>query len=197
MKVKFKIEDIVKHKKEGISPNESKYYDKWKMLPENFHLEYGKNYNIYGIEYDENGNINFLIKDDTGVIYPKFFPSEFFDIIDNRLSKYFVGTKDITYPIKDINFPAFISYKEIVDRGFYYDDFLEFKNDSNEIFSKYKNLIDFEFFDENYPNSINIGLDWTMCPKCDFSWQPKKDSEILKCPKCNTLQNRVIAPAVP
>lgn len=192
MKVKFKIEDIVKHKEKGLLDNEIKYYDNWKILPENFHLTFNNNYNVYGIYYDEKGFVNFLILDDTGLIYPKFYPSEFFEVIDYRISKYFIGTSQKIFPLDDVENSTLVSYPEVVKSGFYYDDFLESKSLANETFVYYKKLIDLEFFDQSFDQSIKVDENWFQCPKCDFVWEIKiKISEVVACPNCSTYQNIV------
>lgn len=49
-------------------------------------LEVNKTYTVYGIEFWENHPWFYLRTDD--IEYPKPFSSIFFDIVDNRLSKY-------------------------------------------------------------------------------------------------------------
>lgn len=189
MKIKYKINDILVHRSIGLSPNEEAFYQSWSILPEKFHLTFDKTYNVYGIEYTNEGWINFMIKDDTGVTYPQFYPSEFFEIIDNRLSKFFVCTKERLFPIRNISIPSFISYKELVSRGFIYEDFLDGKSKANEIFTNYKEKIDKEYIDYNYPFANHLVDDWFLCYNCDESWEINDGFEMLKCPRCKRLQN--------
>lgn len=184
MRIRYKIKNIIEYKNSGLSFNEEKYYNRWSILPENFHLTYNKDYTVYGIEYLDEQEINFMIKDDTGVIYPKFFPSSFFEIIDSRLSRYFIGTSEKQYPIKDIKYPAFISYKEIVLNGFFYDDFIECKNEANQIFEKYKDLIDNEFPSSELKDAELIENNWVFCCNCDESFEVKYNNGIIICPNC-------------
>lgn len=190
MKVKYKIQDILQYKKKGLFPNEELYYSGWKVLPKKFHLTYGENYTVYGIEFTEKGFINLLIKDDTGVIYPKFYPLEFFEIIDSRISKYFTSKAENLSLIKNVKYPFLVSFREAVYNDYFFDDLLNSNKQAVEIFNKYKNMIDREYIDHKYPKGISLDYNWFSCYYCKESWEVKNDFEILECPNCKNLQNR-------
>ncbi len=189
MKVQYKIKDIQKRLKEGLTPNEKEYYDGWNILPDSFHLTYQKEYVVYGLDYSKEGYINFLIVDDTEVSYPKIYPSEFFEITNNRISEYWIGTEEKEFPIKNIKCPNLISFKEIVENEYFFEDILDCKNNTCEIFSKNKELMDNEFPDNNIKSAEIIDANWVFCGYCDESWEVKSKQGVIVCPKCGKRNN--------
>lgn len=183
MKVTYIIEDLKLRLKSGLSPNEKKYYERWSILPDKFYLTHGKSYTIYGIEFTKEGFSNFILIDDTEVTNLNFFPSEFFEIIDNRISKYWVGTQCSSYPLNDIIPPTTISFKEIETNEFFLGNLLNGESDSQQIFLKYKNMIENEFPDEDLKTAEVIGGNWVSCNYCGEVWEIKSNDGIIVCPK--------------
>lgn len=189
MKVKYKIKSITENIKKGLTPNEEIYYKRWSILPDKFHLTYKKEYNIYGIEYTSEGYINFLLVDDTETRFPKIYPSDFFEVIDDRLSKYWIGTNECYYPIKEKRIPSLISFKEIVEDKYFFENILDCKKYTCDIFRKYKKLMDIEFPDKFSPNATLISDIWVMCNFCDESWVVSSENGIIICPNCKKENN--------
>ncbi len=190
MKVKYKVQDIRRHKENGLLINEERYYNRWPILPEQFPLTYDKSYNVYGIDYSKEGFVNFLVEDDTGVIYPKFYPSDFFEIEDNRLSKFWVLDGDLIFPLSKIEYPVLISFKEMIENEYFFDEILDCKNNTCQIFKQYKELMDLEFANNSYPKSKSIGDNWFLCYKCDSAIEDCSNLEIIRCSNCQALQNK-------
>lgn len=188
MKVKYIVRDIELKLKTGLSPNEEKYYNGWSILPSKFHLTFEKGYVVYGIEFDKNGYINFLIVDDTEVDYPKSYPSEFFEIIDSKISKYW-GIKDKNFPIHPTAWPVLIFFKEAMDRYYFFDDLIECKNGAQELFLAYKKLMDLEFLDDKLKTAEALEMNWIVCAYCNEVWNNYSDNGILECPKCGKYNN--------
>jgi hypothetical protein len=175
-----------------LTPNQQNYYDGWHILPEEFHLVFNKEYHVYAIEYIEDAFEHFYVLDETGSIYPRSYPSDFFEIVDNKLSKYWNYKKGDTYPLKIINTHKLITFKEWREEEYFEYYMLENIGDSNAIFTKYKKLIDFEFQDTSYPFAERVESNWFLCStyNCDNSWEDNLEGEITICPKCYKLQNK-------
>lgn len=189
MKVTFIIEDIKLHLESGLTLNEMKYYERWSVLPDKFHLTFGKDYIVYGIEYVKDGSVNFLIVDDTEVYYPNIYPAEFFDIKDNRLSKHWYGCNGDCYPIKNITYPQIISFEELVKNKYFLNELLDCENNSQQIFLNYKKKIDNEFPDEDLKKAGYIEANWVECSYCGEIWENNSEDAIIICPKNNERNN--------
>lgn len=83
MKVKCKANNIKKIENTSIAAMLAKYIGR---SDGEVDLEVGKSYTVYGIEFWESHPWFYLRTDD--IEYPKPFSSVFFEIVDNRLSKY-------------------------------------------------------------------------------------------------------------
>lgn len=183
MKARYIVEDIKLRLKSGLSPNEKKYYERWSILPDKFYLTYGKSYIIYGIEFTKEGFSNFLLVDDTDVYYLNIYPSEFFEIIDTRISKYWVGTNCSNYPINDIIPPSTISFKEIVTNNYFLGSLLNGEYDSQQIFLEYKKNIECEFPCEDLKTAEIFGEKWVVCSYCGEIWECNSNDGIIICPR--------------
>lgn len=188
MKVKYIIKNITQHQKEGLTINEKRYYDGWSILPEEFAFTYGKEYIVYGVDYSAEGLVNLMLINDHGFAYPQFYPIEFFEIIDNRLSNCWINKVGNTYPMH-IKYPSLITFKEIIEDQFFFDKILDCRDNTCSIFQKYQKLMDNEFPDKNLQEGIAVGDNWVMCYNCDEAWQVNNDIGVIECPKCLTRQN--------
>lgn len=173
------------------NPERVKYKINWQISYDRFPLIIGKEYIVYAIEYTNKKKINFFLLGESGIIFPYNYPSEFFEITDNRLSKYWEGydKNDSFYPLKNPIYPNLISFKEWRDDEYFEWKMFENTDDANEIFQKYKNLIDNEYPNDQLENAVSVGDNWVMCFNCDNSWEISNNNGVIECPKCNTRQN--------
>jgi hypothetical protein len=118
--------------------------------------------------------------------YPMWNPCVLFDIIDTRLSRFWIVGCD------EDNMP-FLSFPEWVNDAYFYGELIE--NNSDDInavvFRKYKKLMDLEFPDLSISTTAEIAdKDWLICPKCIDAWESSNDQDALvKCPICRTIFN--------
>ncbi|ALR31268.1 hypothetical protein ATE47_12375 [Chryseobacterium sp. IHB B 17019] len=171
------------------NPEKVNYKINWQIPYERFPLTIGQEYTVYAIEYTEEGRINFFIIDEGGNTYPHNYPSEFFIVTDNRMSKYWEGlTGKENYPI-DTFFPNLITFKEWKCNKFFEEEMMDNIGQANTIFKKYKSLIDNEFSNNQLQNAVPIGDNWVMCFNCNNSWEIANNNGVIECPKCKTRQN--------
>jgi hypothetical protein len=89
-----------------------------------------------------NRNIWFLVfsKD---LIYPRYYPNHFFEIIDPKLSMYWTS-KMILDEYDDNNRGIIIGFKEIIENEFFLGELFEDDPIVTKTFDKYKNLMEKE-----------------------------------------------------
>jgi hypothetical protein len=145
------------------------------------HLDIGNFYEVYAICI-RNKYPWFYICDE-GYSFPLSFPLPFFEIIDNRLSKYWTMGYNCSY-IKNTgdDIDILFAFKEWTHNKYFYEKLLNGKG--KEIFLKYKSLMDVEFPDSNLRQAEVLKDNWIMCPECNESWEEFKNDGILRCPKC-------------
>jgi hypothetical protein len=145
-----------------------------------------KLYTVFGIYiYDNSIEYQILFNVDG---YTKNYPSYMFEVIDNRLSRYFCFGKSINGNEKEV---ILISFKESVgvENRFFYSNLLDGASAEVILFEKYKSLLELEYRDPKIEESA-ILLDGAFleCPRCEHVWTEQKiDFEMCKCPKCNTI----------
>ncbi|CAA7194589.1 hypothetical protein [Chryseobacterium potabilaquae] len=176
------------------NPEKIKYKINWQLPYDRFPLIIDREYTVYAIEYTKAGRINFFILDESGNIYPHNYPSEFFQVTDNRMSKYwdgFIGKEN--YPV-EIIFPNLIAFKEWKNNKYFEEEMMDNIGDANVIFKKYQNLIDNEYPNNQLQNAILAGDNWVICYNCDEAWEIKNNDGVIECPKCNIKQNNPMSP---
>lgn len=183
MRIRYVIENLAKKLKGELSNNEKRYFDGFSCVPENIRLTFGKIYTVLGIEYTIDGYVNFMITDDTEVSYPKFYPIEFFEIIDDRTSKYWTNRTSDTYPLEQIGLPDLVSFDEAVKDECFFDDLLECNNNALEVYERYKVLMEHEYPDINLDTAEIIDDSWVMCSQCNAVWEIDNNQGILTCPQ--------------
>jgi len=143
-----------------------------------------KEYNVYGMAVIQ-GQVYYYICDGNDY-FPIAKPFHLFNIIDNRLSRYWIfgfyeGFEK--YPVwvfpEWLNEPLFESY------------LTHYGESEGEIFKNYKELMDLEFPDKSVSLDAQIGdTDWLICPNCIDAWESPNDKDaMVRCPKCEKIMN--------
>jgi hypothetical protein len=189
MKIKYIVKSIKDKILLGLTENEQRYFDGFTIPPDSLHLTLDKEYTILGIDYTNPMCINFMLVDDTEVDYPKFYPSEFFVVTDNRTSRFWVNRKSGFYPIEEIQYPVLISFDEAVTQADFFDKLINGDEEAIETFKKYKKLIENEFPDKSLKTAEVIGDGWVMCAYCGEVWRVDSHQGIIVCPKNSELNN--------
>lgn len=172
------------------NPEKINYKINWQRNYSDFPLSINKKYTVYAIEYFDDKHINFFILDDGGNTYPNNYPSDFFKIIDNRLSACWINKgNNLNYPLKNVVNNTIITFKEWIENKYFEYELFENLNNSTAIFDKYKIFMDCEYPDESFPEAIVIINNWVMCSYCSESWETKDHLGIIICPKCNKKNN--------
>lgn len=147
-------------------------------------LEINRCYIVFGIMFTENNRqFDILTKHD---LYTKVYPDFLFEVIDNRLSRFFtlgniaIGNNKVV---------PFISFREWVMDQRFYEKLVNGDVEARAIFDRYKELM---FLEYKHPDvnelAINLNNNWIQCSVCaEPSELDHPDFEMCKCPKCNTV----------
>lgn len=122
-------------------------------LKKSVHLEDGilpitvnRQYTVYSIKYDIDGLIKYLICNDDFTIleYPIFYISNFFEVVDDRASAFWINTlnTDRRYHVGQTEM---VTFKEWHDSNVFYENLVNGSDFEVDIFLKYKELMDKEF----------------------------------------------------
>ena len=101
-----------------------------------FPLTVGKDYTVYAIK-EQQGTIWYYIVDDNAMYYPIQTPAPLFEVIDNRMSKYW------RFKISD-NGLLKIAFEQWFSDPYFYDKLTDQKEEEVAIFEKVKELMDAE-----------------------------------------------------
>ena len=145
-----------------------------------------KEYIVYALsEYYQ--SIWYCICDEAYTYHPMWMPKEFFELIDDRISRYWVFSfkKDLD---KDRFFLGFSQWANQLD---FYDNLTDGEEKEVGIFQAYKKLMDLEFPDSSITEDAQIiDHQWLTCPWCIDGWECSSDRDALViCPKCQKILN--------
>ncbi len=144
-------------------------------------LEIGKVYTVYGITFWDNTPF-FYICDGEYDDYPTPEYSGLFEIVDERLSKYFLLSSVL---LEDNQANTSLVFNEWAKNQYFYEKLLDGEENEVAIFEKYKKLLKNEFPDDNIQlKGLILEDNWIMCPECDESWQSNESSAMVNCPSC-------------
>lgn len=147
-----------------------------------------KEYLVYGMTVKED-YVWYYIADELYNYYPRKQCSILFDVVDNKLSRYWVYSfrKNQNY-IKAIPMWAYPEWAEYPD---YYDKLTDGDEKEVKIWESYKLKMELEFSDPIITLHAQIGDEsWLICPECFGAWLSTDTLDALVlCPKCNLKLN--------
>lgn len=154
-----------------------------------FHLTIGKIYTVYAMTVCDS-IVLYFICDDTFTSVPAIVPSPFFEIIDPRLSRYWIFSCTEAPDSTQLYIYEW-AFKEWASDYNFYKNLSEWEQTEEDLFALYKKKMDLEFPDPTIRDLAEIGdRDWLMCPKCVDAWYwPSDRDAMVVCPNCNTTYN--------
>jgi hypothetical protein len=153
-----------------------------------FELHKDKSYVVYALTI-RTGAIWYYVLDDSGVSYPVWHPAPLFEILDARISRYWLfGSSDAGLRR---GFALFAFAEWARDPWDYYDRLTDGESSAVATFNKFRDLMDLEFQDSlGTATAEDIGESWMLCPHCRTGWSSPARGESLRCPACKvTLRN--------
>lgn len=149
-------------------------------------------YTVHAIFFDE--PLNFMIYTDALPSAPFSVSNDDVDIVDSRVSKYWILDKDILLGKNSDNFQSFVlAFREWAEDPFFFENIVNGRSNAGEIWRKYVSLFELEY-SSNFINKTARILqnEWLQCIQCGEVWVPDRINEIVQCPSCGVLQNRPI-----
>ncbi|MCX6989868.1 MAG: hypothetical protein NTX49_02205 [Chlamydiae bacterium] len=148
-------------------------------------LDIGKEYNIYGMIIIH-GKVCYYVCDRAHSLFPIARPADLFEIIDNRLSRYWVFGIIEGFE----KYPLWI-FPEWINEDYFQDNLTDGEAREVAVFKSYKELMDLEFPDSSISETAQIGdNEWLICPTCIDTWQYNDDRDALvRCLKCQKILN--------
>jgi hypothetical protein len=150
-------------------------------------LTIGSEYVVYAVSEFHN-NIWYYVDVDHNSSDCEWIPEIFFELIDHRLSRYWVFLIKKDLPKNRF----FLGYSEWANDSYLGKNLVEDEeNNEIEIFRAYKERMDLEFPDSSITESAEImDEEWLMCRKCIDAWQSTDTLDaLIKCPMCQTIYN--------
>lgn len=154
----------------------------------NFPLILSKNYVVYAMTVNS-GYIWYYICDEHAKNYPIWNPSVLFEVIDSKISKYWIYTCYFSQDRQ--SFSATWAYPEwAMNEYTYYDRLSDGEKEETNIFKKYKELMDIEFPLPSIPEAASaLDEEWLMCHFCLDAWQSISKDGMVICPKCKRMMH--------
>lgn len=149
-------------------------------------LVIGKEYTVYALsEYYQ--STWYCICDETYTYYPMWIPAPFFELADNRISRYWV----FTFKEDREKNRFFFGFPEWANQIDFYDNLTDGNQKEVQIFKAYKKNMDLEFPDSSISELAEIGdVEWLMCAHCVDAWQSANEQDgLVQCPKCTKIYN--------
>lgn len=81
-----------------------------------------------------------------GLADPRYYPAYLFEIVDKRISRHWIVNDDIDEDNGNMKTVSF-GFKELLEDPFFYGEFLEDDPKQEEIFARYKRLMDDEYYE--------------------------------------------------
>lgn len=189
MKLKYKIQNFASYTDGTVSANERDYLNKWRHLPLALPLKLGGFYTVYGLEYKESGGVNVMIIDESGRTYPNFYPIEFFDVVDNRISKHWQTEGQKSFPLEGIKYPSLITFEAYKSDPSFFDKLVTPEGEAPRQFQEMKNKIDREFPQQSNQTAKVLEGFWVTCPVCGDSWENTSSDGVVFCPQGHENNN--------
>lgn len=151
-----------------------------------FPLRVGEAYLVYAVTL-RRGGVWFYLQDDRAIDYPVWYPGPLFDVVDGRLSRFWVfglHQKGVRDGDSVFAFPEWAQ-----DPHSFYDSLSSGESAAKLVYRNYRELMELEFA-EIVENSVAIvvGDGWLQCAQCSDAWQTTAVGERVRCPKCGFVQ---------
>jgi hypothetical protein len=152
------------------------------------HLTPAMEYVVYAISFDDMFP-RFFVADDVFSSYPISYLAPFFEVVDERFSRYwgFLGAQKKWSEIESLPLAGkILSVKEWMQRGQrFYENLVDGGKKEEEIFYYYKELMDLEFVQPRFTDiGTHLQDNWVQCPVCGDAWEAAIEDEMLRCPNC-------------
>jgi len=160
---------------------ESQYYSDFSLL------EVGEFYVVYAIYVKQDRGVSFHICGESYI--PRHYPDFLFEIIDPRLSKFWVYgnyckiNHEVKYNLSIFSYSEWaLNYRE------FWNKLVNGDKNTRKEFYHFKELIDHEYKIPSVKLHAAVVEDkWVKCPLCVNIWEVCDRFELVSCPQCNEV----------
>ena len=132
----------------------------------------------------------YYVADDTFSGYPLGYSAEFFELVDDRLSKFWrfrYAPSTVTSDANDTE-SVLVAPPQWVQDSTFYERLVDSDQAAAADFERVKALIELEFPHPSvHLTATDSGDDWLMCPKCNDAWETHSRDGLVRCPSCSSL----------
>lgn len=122
---------------------------------------------------------------------PAFYQSDLFDLIDNRLSRFWVFGPTVPRTDAHSKRHEMLTFPEWANTIFFYDDIIESRGTAGTTFRSYRAKMDREFASpELQVVAEPVNGNWLICGSCAYGWEDCTTFEVVTCPECKLDQRR-------
>lgn len=154
--------------------------------PRSDFIEVGSHHVVYGLSMLIPGAMKLTL----GRSSPYTYPLSLFEVIDARLSRYWVFS-ETKWAVPGGEETLYLwGFREEAESNAYRLALVEGDSKAIQVFDYWKGLMDLEFplpFVDRVAKLLDPG--WVMCEHCTEAWEHKSQSPMLRCPNCGTLQH--------
>lgn len=120
---------------------------------------------------------------------PYSLPAMFCDVVDSRISRYFVFRQGMVRTGPDQMHVRYEwGFPELVNDDTFYARTVDGDPTAIKIFKRYKRLLNYEYPDPAVEEKgIFLQERWVQCPKCWDAWEETFGLGMAQCPKCKTI----------
>jgi hypothetical protein len=113
------------------------------------------------------------------------------DVIDNRLSRYWLYGESILRTAETAGRPPMLSFPEWINDIYFFENIVNSVGEAGSVWRKYREKMELEFAPPSLKRTAIVLKDnWVQCEVCAEAWQANADDEVAVCPSCLTRQRR-------
>lgn len=153
-------------------------------------------YLVKGVEYTVfamylESPIKFMIQADSLPAAPYCISLDDVEIVDNRLSKFWLFGDVVPSTNDSMKRPAILAFPDWINDIYFYQNIVESQGNSGEIWQGYRTKMELEFAPSDLVKTAALLDDgWLQCADCFDAWLPEFEGEVVTCPSCSTVQRR-------
>jgi hypothetical protein len=156
---------------------------------ESEYLVRGVEYTVFALYLEQ--PIEFMIQVDSLPAAPYSISSDDVDIVDNRLSRFWVFGNAVQATKVSNARPAILAFPEWVNDVGFFQKIVEGEGGAGDIWREYKEKMELEFASSDLvKTAILLDNGWLQCVNCSNAWTPDLNGEVVSCPSCSTKQKR-------
>lgn len=148
----------------------------------------GDNYVVFSIRFGD--IVEYCLDPEPEGSLPIFYQSDLFEVIDDRVSRYWVFAPKLLKKIDGNERSTMLTIPDWAHNRKFFDQLVNSDEESWKVWRKYKSLMEMEFATPGFKRKSEIvGEGWVLCAECMNGWKvDNTHHEMVKCPSCGAIQ---------